>query len=136
MLMQRLPTLLLLHLLGQTSASPTTCSYPTNCPNQVLPRSDTQTWMMNQSTIIMPCNNSGFTDPKSTLGWSIVDFDWSNAKGTGNAPGWAKHSPMDDRNVISTSTNDCSSHTRNDCLGVQMFSLCLPVVHICSQALG
>ena len=99
-LLQRLLTLLLLHLLGQTSASPTTCSYPTNCPNQVLPRSDTQTWMMNQSTIIMPCNNSGFTDPKSTLGWSIVDFDWSNAKGTGNAPGWAKHSPMDDEEML------------------------------------
>ena len=23
----------------------------------------------------MPCNNSGFTDPQSTKGWGIVDFD-------------------------------------------------------------
>ena len=27
-----------------------------------------------QSTIIMPCNYSGFTDPASTVGWSIIDF--------------------------------------------------------------
>ncbi len=25
------------------------------------------TYVMNQSTIIMPCNNSGFTDPQSSL---------------------------------------------------------------------
>ena len=40
------------------------------------------------STIIMPCNNTGFTDPQTTLGWGIVDFDWSNKKGTGTADGW------------------------------------------------
>ena len=34
---------------------------------------------MNKSTIIMPCNGS-FTDPQSTLGWGVVDFDWSNAE--------------------------------------------------------
>lgn len=27
-------------------------------------------------------------------------FDWSNAKGTGNASGWAKHSPMDDEEML------------------------------------
>ena len=53
------------------------------------------TWQMNQSTIIMPCNGSGFTDPQSTAGWAVVDFDWSNSKGMGNASGWAKHKPMD-----------------------------------------
>lgn len=37
----------------------------------------------------MPCNVSGFTDPSSTLGWGIVDFDWSNAKKI-----WAKAKPM------------------------------------------
>ena len=30
---------------------------------------------------------SRFTDPQTTLGWGIVDFDWSNAKGTGTADG-------------------------------------------------
>jgi hypothetical protein len=35
---------------------------------------------MNESTIIMPCNNSGYMDPKRTIGWSIIDFDWSNGK--------------------------------------------------------
>jgi hypothetical protein len=45
---------------------------------------------MNKSTIIMPCNESGYTDPQSTKGWGIVDFDWSNAKVE-----WAKAKPMD-----------------------------------------
>jgi hypothetical protein len=48
----------------------------------------------------MPCNNTGFTDPQTTLGWGIVDFDWSNSKGTGTAPGWAKHQPMDDEEML------------------------------------
>jgi hypothetical protein len=39
-----------------------------------------QTYKLNESTIIMPCNNSGFTNPASTAGWKYVDFDWSNAK--------------------------------------------------------
>ena len=76
------------------------CAYPTNCPSKVLPRADKQTWLMNKSTIIMPCNNTGYTDPKTTLGWGIVDFDWSNAKGTGTADGWVKHSPMDDEEML------------------------------------
>jgi hypothetical protein len=76
------------------------CAYPANCPDKVLPRKDKQTWQMNQSTIIMPCNNTGFTDPSTTLGWGIVDFDWSNGKGTGTADGWVKHSPMDDEELL------------------------------------
>ena len=32
-------------------------------------------YQMNQSTIIMPCNNSGYMDPERTVGWSIIDFD-------------------------------------------------------------
>ena len=35
----------------------------------------TQTYQMNRSTIIMPCNNTGFTDPESTKGWGIVDCE-------------------------------------------------------------
>ena len=42
-----------------------------------------------------PCNGTGSTDPQSTKGWAIVDFDWSNWKGIGSADGWAKHKPMD-----------------------------------------
>ena len=53
------------------------------------------TYQMNKSTIIMPCNSSGVTDPQSTKGWAYVDFDWSNWKGTGDSDGWAKHKPMD-----------------------------------------
>ena len=80
--------------------TPPNCHYPANCPDKVLPRADKQTWMMNKSTIIMPCNNTGYTDPSTTLGWGIVDFDWSNGKGTGNADGWVKHAPMDDEEML------------------------------------
>jgi hypothetical protein len=41
---------------------------PSVCPYPV-------TYQMNRSTIIMPCNESGLTDPESTKGWGIVDFD-------------------------------------------------------------
>ena len=41
---------------------------PTVCPYPV-------TYQMNRSTIIMPCNESGLTDPQSTKGWGIVLFD-------------------------------------------------------------
>ena len=53
------------------------------------------TYVMNESTLIMPCNTTGSTDPQSTKGWAYLDFDWSNWKGKGDADGWAKHKPMD-----------------------------------------
>ena len=73
--------MMLAHLASGTlpRASNTTCDWPNTCPG-TLPRMN-QTWQMNLSTIIMPCNNTGFTNPKTTLGWGIVDFDWSNSKG-------------------------------------------------------
>ena len=37
-------------------------------------------------SIIMPCNETGLTDPQSTKGWGIVDFDWSNAKAVHQNP--------------------------------------------------
>ena len=43
----------------------------------------------------MPCNNSGFTDPQSTKGWGIIDFDWSNGKSI-----WTKKRPMNDEEVL------------------------------------
>lgn len=41
-------------LADSVDAAPGSCSYPTNCPDKVLPRADKQTWAMNASTIIMP----------------------------------------------------------------------------------
>ena len=52
-------------------------------------------YQMNLSTIIMPCNLTGPTDPSTTAGWGIVDVDNSNWKGTGESDGWAKAKPMD-----------------------------------------
>jgi hypothetical protein len=41
------------------------------------------TWRMNESTIIMPCNYTGFTDPQTTKNWAVIDFggstDWCDA---------------------------------------------------------
>ena len=38
------------------------------------------TWQMNLSTIIQPCNSSGYFDPEAAAQWGVIDFDWSNAK--------------------------------------------------------
>lgn len=54
-----------------------------------------QTYQLNHSTIIMPCNNSGFTDPKTTVAWSVIDFDWSNGKAL-----WTKNRPMNDETFL------------------------------------
>jgi hypothetical protein len=52
-------------------------------------------FQMNQSTIVMPCNNSGYMDPERTVGWAIIDFDWSNGKAI-----WTKQRPMLDEVVL------------------------------------
>ena len=56
--------------------------WPSVCPGTI-PSRMKPTWAMNASTIIMPCNNTGFTDPESTKGWGIVDFDWTHKTGAG-----------------------------------------------------
>lgn len=47
------------------------------------------TWDMAKSTIMMPCNDSGFLSPTISAQWGVVDFDWSNGKGA-----WTKQHPM------------------------------------------
>jgi len=57
-----------------------------------------KTYVMNESTVIMPCNNTGLIDPLNPDAndfhrWSFASIDWSNAK---IGPlGWAKGRPMD-----------------------------------------
>jgi hypothetical protein len=74
--------LLMLVLMMMLRPVPAQQGRPTVCPYPV-------TYQMNRSTIIMPCNETGLTDPQSTRGWGIVDFDWSNAKAV-----WAQAQPM------------------------------------------
>ena len=57
-------------------------------------------YQMNLSTIIMPCNNSGYMDPQRTVGWAIIDFDWSNGKAI-----WTKQRPMLDEVVLQNQVN-------------------------------
>jgi len=65
-------------------------------------------YMMNASTIIMPCNNTGYTDPSTTLGWGVVDFDWSNDKAT-----WAKSKPMNDEELLFKQVEITTAATKN-----------------------
>ena len=55
---------------------------------------------MNQSTIIMACNYSGyFSDEvvQKLSRFAIVDIDWSNAKSV-----WSNVSPMNDQELLLT----------------------------------
>lgn len=47
------------------------------------------TYLMQQSTIFMPCNYSGHYNPQVAAKFGIVDFDWSNEKDE-----WINDSPM------------------------------------------
>jgi hypothetical protein len=47
-------------------------------------------WRVNDSTIVMPCNDSGYFDTQLTKNFAVVSFDWSNAKAL-----WANGQPMD-----------------------------------------
>lgn len=58
----------------------------------------TPIYQMNRSTIVMPCNESGyFSDDtlKELSRYGIVDIDWSNAKQV-----WASTSPMNDQELL------------------------------------
>ena len=76
------------------------------------------TYLMNASTIIMPCNNSGYTDPATTLGWGVVDFDWSNNKAT-----WAKSKPMNDEELLFKQVQMTTAATKNATVWVYRCSL-------------
>ena len=80
-------------------------TYPDSCPMGVdtdgvpsrlcLPNASggkgwSPTYNMSMSTIIMPCNTSGYFDPGAAARYGLVDIDWSNAKQE-----WANAKPMD-----------------------------------------
>lgn len=46
-------------------------------------------YLMEKSTIFMPCNDSGYFDPDFAAEFGVADFDWSNAKQL-----WANDRPM------------------------------------------
>ena len=53
------------------------------------------TWNMQDSTIVMPCNSSGFLEPVEFYAqFGIVDLDWSNAKSL-----WV-HPPMNAEELL------------------------------------
>ena len=47
-------------------------------------------WRMNDSTIVMICNYSGYQDPSLTPTFRIQDYDWSNSLAA-----WSAATPMD-----------------------------------------
>eukprot|EP00404_Azadinium_spinosum_P046031 CAMPEP_0180811964 /NCGR_PEP_ID=MMETSP1038_2-20121128/65730_1 /TAXON_ID=632150 /ORGANISM="Azadinium spinosum, Strain 3D9" /LENGTH=55 /DNA_ID=CAMNT_0022853419 /DNA_START=39 /DNA_END=203 /DNA_ORIENTATION=- len=46
---------------------------------------------MRRSTILMPCNESGWHRVQEALNYGLVSYDWANAKQL-----WKHHSPVDD----------------------------------------
>ena len=45
---------------------------------------------MSESTIVEPCNSSGFLTPEALAGYALVTLDWSNMKDI-----WVRGHPMD-----------------------------------------
>lgn len=71
---------------GRVDGKPVPEPWPTNPGNTWQP-----TWNMAMSTVMMPCNTSGWFDPALAAKYGIADFDWSNARAM-----WANAAPMDD----------------------------------------
>ena len=69
--------------------------WPRTCPG-ILPRMK-QTWQMNLSTIIQPCNDSGPFDPAFGSKFGVADYDWSNMKQL-----WVNAKPMDCEKLLVT----------------------------------
>jgi len=66
-------------------------------------------WRMADSTIAMPCNFSGYTDPASLAGWAITSFDWSNSLEM-----WSASTPMDndERNLAQAALSKVANPTQ------------------------
>ena len=48
-----------------------------------------QTWRLPASTVLMPCNWTGFLQESAYRNWGLVDIDWSNARAV-----WSSAEPM------------------------------------------
>jgi hypothetical protein len=80
---------------------------------------------MNRSTIIMPCNNSGYMDPVRTAAWSIIDFDWSNGKAI-----WTKQRPMRDEAVLQNQVVMSTKASLGQTVWVYRGSMCVHLPNI------
>ena len=90
----RLAAAAALCLAGGASAEEPWPEHPTWAP----------TWDMAASTIMMPCNTSGWFDAELAAKYGIADFDWSNARAM-----WANHAPMDDGGRLITQAAKASA---------------------------
>jgi hypothetical protein len=50
---------------------------------QLCPQQSALLTHLSRPTLARRCNYTGPTDPASTVGWGVIDFDWSNWKGAG-----------------------------------------------------
>jgi hypothetical protein len=53
------------------------------------------TWQLNRSTMLQPCNYSGYFDPAFSAKFGVVSYDWSNAKQI-----WANAQPMTSEELL------------------------------------
>lgn len=70
------------------------------------------TYDMPSSTILMPCNYSGWHSVEEALKYGLVSYDWANAQSL-----WSQHSPVDDESLLVTQADkviaaDPSGRTR------------------------
>jgi hypothetical protein len=73
------------------------CGHCCGATTQVVPPWPA-TYVMRDSTVLMPCNGTGLIDPSSALAgdfskWAFASIDWSNGKD--GPTGWSKGRPMD-----------------------------------------
>jgi hypothetical protein len=52
---------------------------------QLCPQQSALLTRLSRPTLARRCNYTGPTDPASTVGWGVIDFDWSNWKGAGGS---------------------------------------------------
>ena len=66
------------------------------------------TWQLNRSTMLQPCNYSGFFDPEFSARFGVVSYDWSNAKQQ-----WANQHPMDCEERLLEQARMTKAHARS-----------------------
>lgn len=75
-------------------------------------------WSMALSTIVMPCNDSGYHSVEEASAYGLVSYDWSNAKQL-----WCNAKPMDDGEWLVTQAEMVRNASNTTRIGVYRNSI-------------
>ena len=75
-------------------------------------------WSMALSTIVMPCNDSGYHSVEEASAYGLVSYDWSNAKQL-----WCNAKPMDDGERLVTQAEMVRNASNTTRIGVYRNSI-------------